>query len=66
MALVFNYFAIENQIVRLLLIYLLVIPAIILVAHISYYFFEKQFLKLKNNYTTVQSASSKSESENYS
>ena len=61
MAFIFNYFAIENHRIRLLLIYLLVIPAIILVAHLSYNYFEKRFLKLKSNYTTVQSAASKSE-----
>ncbi|WP_269686371.1 acyltransferase family protein [Flavobacterium lacustre] len=61
MALIFNYFVIENQIIKLLLIYLLVIPAIILVAHLSYHYFEKRFLKLKSNYTTIQSAASKSE-----
>jgi peptidoglycan/LPS O-acetylase OafA/YrhL len=63
MAIIFNYFIIENQIIRLLLIYLLVIPAVIMVAHLSYHYFEKKFLKLKSNYITVHSAASKSESQ---
>ncbi|MFV8342161.1 acyltransferase family protein [Flavobacterium sp. XS2P39] len=61
MAFVFNYYVIENKRIRLLLIYLLVIPGIIMVAHLSYHYFEKRFLKLKSNYTTIQSAASKSE-----
>jgi peptidoglycan/LPS O-acetylase OafA/YrhL len=61
MAIGFNYFVIENAIVKQLLIYVLVVPAIILVAHLSYFYFENRFLKLKHNYTTVSSAASKSE-----
>jgi peptidoglycan/LPS O-acetylase OafA/YrhL len=63
MALIFNYFTIENENLKVLLIYLLVIPAIVLVAHLSYNYFEKRFLKLKSKYITVESAASKSESE---
>lgn len=59
MAKVFNLFIIENIIIRQLLIYFVVILSIILVAHISYNYFEKRFLKLKNKYTTVESAASK-------
>jgi peptidoglycan/LPS O-acetylase OafA/YrhL len=40
--------------------------AIVLVAHLSYHYFEKRFLKLKTNYTTIQSAASKLESESKS
>ncbi len=59
MAKVFNLFIIENIIIRQLLIYFVVILSIILVAHISYNYFEKRFLKLKTKYTTVASVASK-------
>ena len=61
MAFLFNYFVINNILLKKILIYVLVVPAIVLVAHISYNYFEKRFLKLKRNYTTVISVASKSE-----
>ena len=59
MTFLFNFFVIKNTFIKQSLIYVLVIPALILVAHISYNYFEKRFLKLKNKYTTVQSVASK-------
>lgn len=64
MSFLFNYFTIENQTLKQTLIYVLVLPATILAAHLSYNYYEKKFLRLKFNYTTVFSAASKSESEN--
>ena len=46
----------------MILIYSIVFASVILISHISYNGFEKRFLKLKSNYTTVHSAASKSES----
>ncbi len=63
MSFLVNQFVIENQILKQVLIYTAVVPAIVLVAHISYNYYEKRFLKLKFNYTTVHSAASKSESQ---
>ena len=51
-----------NYILKTALIVLINFSTIILVSHISYFYFEKRFLKLKSNYTTVQSCASKSES----
>lgn len=56
-----NKLEIENQFQKQLIVYVTITSAIVLVAHLSYYYFEKRFLKLKINYTTVHSASSKSE-----
>lgn len=50
-----------NYILKTCLIVVLNFSVIIFVSHISYYYFEKRFLKLKSNYTTIQSAASKSE-----
>lgn len=58
---VFNYFLIKNQLLKQTLIYIIVVPAIVLVAHLSYFYFEKRFLRIKNKYTTVQSVASKYE-----
>jgi peptidoglycan/LPS O-acetylase OafA/YrhL len=52
---------IENEKIKLFLILGTVISVVILVAHISYFYFEKRFLKMKLNYTTVHSAASKTE-----
>jgi len=54
MAYFFNSFIIDNSLVKKTLIYGLVIITIILVAHISYNYFEKHFLKLKDKYITLQ------------
>lgn len=61
MSYLFLLLPIDNKLVKTGLVFLLVIPAIIGVSHLSYHYFEKRFLKLKNKYTTVQSASSKAD-----
>ncbi|WP_185963932.1 acyltransferase family protein [Flavobacterium restrictum] len=66
MAFVFQFFKIENQKIKLFLIVITVISIVIFLAHVSYFYFEKHFLKLKNKFTTVQSVASKFESENHS
>jgi peptidoglycan/LPS O-acetylase OafA/YrhL len=63
MSFLVNQIVIENTILKQVLIYTTVVPVIVLVAHLSYNYYEKRFLKLKFNYTTVQSAASKSESQ---
>lgn len=63
MSFLVNQIVIENMMLKQVLIYTTVVPAIVLVAHISYNYYEKRFLKLKFNYTTVQSAASKSDSQ---
>lgn len=63
MAYVINPLGIENDIVKQIIIYALVVAAIILVSHVSYHYFEKRFLKIKYNYTTIKSAASKEEAE---
>ncbi len=62
MSFLINKLYIENQLLKQIIIYISVVLAIVLVAHLSYYYFEKRFLKMKLNYTTVHSAASKSES----
>jgi peptidoglycan/LPS O-acetylase OafA/YrhL len=62
MSFVFTYFSFDNLILKRILIYVLVIPAIIFVAHVSYHYFEKRFLNIKTKYTTIDSAASKSDS----
>ncbi|WP_293892628.1 hypothetical protein [Flavobacterium sp.] len=62
MSFLLNRFVIENAFLKQVVIYITVLSAIVLVAHLSYHYFEKHFLKLKFNYTTIQSAASKSES----
>lgn len=47
--------------VKTILIFFIVIAITILVAHLSYEKFEKRFLKLKLNYTTIKSSASKKE-----
>ena len=64
MAFVINPLDIENNLLKQLTIYSLVIPAIILIAHLSYNYFEQPFLKLKHNYTIIRSAASRSEYTN--
>ncbi len=61
MSLAFNYFTINNVLFKTISIYFFVISMIIVVAHISYNFFEKRFLTLKTKYTTVQSVASSKE-----
>lgn len=61
MAFIINPMGIENSFIKQITIYLLVVPATILTAHVSYNYFEKRFLLLKHNYTIIKSASSKSE-----
>lgn len=61
MGLLYTKMQIGNPWYGIIFIYILVILALVLVAHVSYNFFEKPFLKLKGNYTTVASASSKAE-----
>ena len=58
-----GYFPNENYLLKMFLIYSSVILILILVAHLSYYFFEKKFLKIKTKYVTVRSAASKNELE---
>ncbi|HLN94820.1 MAG TPA: acyltransferase [Flavobacterium sp.] len=46
---------------RFVVVALVTVPAIILVAHISYFYFEKRFLDVKRRFATVDSAGSRSE-----
>lgn len=62
MSFLLNKLNIENQWLKQIIIYVSVVLAVILAAHLSYYYFEKRFLKMKLNYTTVHSAACKSES----
>lgn len=59
-SLVFSKIVIGDEL-KIISIYALVPLAIIGIAHLSYYYFEKRFLKMKTKYTTVQSAASKAE-----
>lgn len=52
---------ITNDFLKMTLVIVMNFSLVILIAHLSYFYFEKRFLKLKNNYTTVQSAASKFE-----
>ncbi len=61
MAFIINAIGIENSLLKQIVIYVLIVTAVILTAHLSYNYFEKIFLKLKYNYTVINSASSKSE-----
>ncbi|WP_310380002.1 acyltransferase [Flavobacterium sp.] len=61
MSFLMNKLDIENQLLKQITIYVTVVLAIVLVAHLSYYYFEKRFLKIKLQYTTVPSVASKSE-----
>jgi len=64
MAFIINPIGIQNNLLKQIVIYLLVVPATIITAHISYNTFEKRFLKLKQNFTIIKSTSSKSEFDN--
>lgn len=61
MSLLFRKISIENAFLNLGILYIVVVSAVVVTAHLSYFYFEKRFLKLKKNYTTVQSAASKAE-----
>lgn len=61
MSFVFLWFPIENSWIKTSLVYIFVLPAVVVVAHLSYFYFEKRFLKLKTKYVTVESAASKKE-----
>lgn len=61
MSLAYINFEIENTFYGIMVIYVSVILALILTAHLSYNYFEKPFLKIKGKYTTVESASSKAD-----
>lgn len=54
---------ITNDFLKLTCIVVMNLSLVILIAHLSYHHFEKRFLKLKSNYTTIQSVASKSESQ---
>lgn len=56
-AYLFNLFETDNTLLKLILVYLINLISIIIVSHLSYFYFEKRFLKLKNKYTVVKSAS---------
>lgn len=56
-------FSYLNYHLFLVSIYVLAFFSVVLVSHISYYFFEIKFLKMKQNFTTIQSAASASESK---
>jgi peptidoglycan/LPS O-acetylase OafA/YrhL len=61
----FLHLKITNDFIKMFCVIVMNFSLVILIAHISYHYFEKRFLKLKYNYTSIQSAASKSESENY-
>ncbi len=63
MAFIINPFEIENVLFKQVLIYITVVPVVILIAYLSFNYFEQLFLKLKYNYTIINSTSSKSEFE---
>lgn len=47
-----------NGFLKVILFVLITFGAIILVSHLSYFYFEKRFLNLKNRFTTIESYSS--------
>ena len=47
-----------NGLLKIILFVLITFGAIILVSHLSYFYFEKRFLNLKNRFTTIESYSS--------
>lgn len=49
----------SNDVINYVMVYVICISLTILVSYLSYNFFEKRFLKLKDNFTTVKSISSK-------
>lgn len=57
----FGFFSIENSLLKHCLVYFSVLIFNIMVAHISYNYFEKWFLKLKSKFTTIKSASNSKE-----
>lgn len=59
----FLYLKINSDFLKIILIIVLNFSVVIFIAHISYHYFEKRFLKMKLNYATIQSAAS-SKSEN--
>jgi peptidoglycan/LPS O-acetylase OafA/YrhL len=61
LAFVYKYITfdkIENTLLKNCLVYLSVLTLNIVIAHISYHYFEKWFLKFKSKFTTIESSSS--------
>ena len=52
-------FLIDHNILNLIIIYAFTIILVILISHISYFYFEKQFLNFKDKFAVVKSKSSK-------
>lgn len=61
MSFLLSNFKFQNNSLYLLFIYSVVIFTIIIVAHISYFYFELKFLKIKSKFVTVNSVSSQKE-----
>jgi peptidoglycan/LPS O-acetylase OafA/YrhL len=59
-AFVFAKIPIENSALKIVLIILTNFTTIIVISHLSYFYFEKRFLKIKHRYTTVESVASNS------
>lgn len=53
-----NIIKVESE-MNLVIIYMVTTISIIFVAHLSYFYFEKPFLRLKSRFTTIESRSSK-------
>lgn len=50
------HFSNRQSVVNYIIIYLIVFIAVLFIAHLSYQYFEKPFLKLKSKYTIVKSS----------
>lgn len=61
MSLLYTKMALVNQWYTVPMIYVFVTLAVIAIAHLSYNFYEKPFLKLKTSFTTIHSASSRAD-----
>ena len=55
---VLSKFLADNLIFNLVLIYCITVAVVILVSHISYFYFETWFLKFKDKFAVVKSKSS--------
>lgn len=55
----FNWKKIDNQIIAIALVYFIVVSFTIALAHLSYNYYEKPFLKLKSHFARIKSSGSK-------
>lgn len=53
------YLNFQSSVLKTIIVYLLCISIIIIVSHVSYFYFESKFLKIKNRFMVIKSSSSK-------